>query len=466
MNKMAVMLLTLWLVGCAGSVQYHQPEIDPPPEFQASQVLQLLSRDKVEALPDSAWWQGYRDETLNQLLEQALRQHYPLQAASARLSALQAEWQQLQAEQGGQLQGAASARQQSQWQPTRRDAQSLSLEMDATLALDTSGREYYQRQMLHTRIEQQRAQLQQLLLQTSSQLVQDYLQLRYLQQGQQQLQTRRQLLQQQWQIYNGLLQAGLQPALALTDIRLEIARLEVEMAAQQQRLDQQRNQLATLSGQFEWPAKSLSPKYIPEYHWAMPELSPLTVLRTQPQVQQAEARLQQTVAQIGIARSAFYPQLELAASLQLGSNRLALPGSDTLIVGLIARLQQQLFDGGARQAAHKVAIAQAKAAMADYRHTLLQVNQQINDILQVLSASQQQLQAYRQQEQLYTQAEQQIQANVNAGLMNRLQLLDAQLQRVIITQQLQQQQTLQQQTIAQLFGMLAKNPATPEQHEK
>jgi len=123
--------------------------------------------------------------------------------------------------------------------------------------------------------------------------------------------------------------------------------------------------------------KAASEFSLPPAPWQMvvpdvPAGVPSTLLQRRPDIAAAERRVAAANAQIGVARSAYFPALNLTASFgyAAGSTAGLLNASNNLwSLGLSAA--QTLFDAGATQARVAGAQAQRDAAIAQYRQSVL-----------------------------------------------------------------------------------------------
>jgi len=118
---------------------------------------------------------------------------------------------------------------------------------------------------------------------------------------------------------------------------------------------------------------------------SLPALLPAELLERRPDIAAAERRVAQANANIGVARSAWFPKLTLSASggnsgLGLG-NWLASPYQ---VWALGAQLAASLYDGGLRQAQDQQALAAFNAAAAGYRQVVLNGFQEVEDNLAAL----------------------------------------------------------------------------------
>jgi NodT family efflux transporter outer membrane factor (OMF) lipoprotein len=157
------------------------------------------------------------------------------------------------------------------------------------------------------------------------------------------------------------------------DIDVGVARAQFEHA------------IATLTGQ---PASSFSQAFAP-LSLALPTLPvgvPSELLERRPDVAAAERRAASANEQIGIAISAYYPQLNITGTGGFESFR---PGNlfqgPSALWSLGGSATQLLFDAGRRHALTAEARAAYDAQVANYRETVLQSFQDVEDQLAALS---------------------------------------------------------------------------------
>jgi NodT family efflux transporter outer membrane factor (OMF) lipoprotein len=161
------------------------------------------------------------------------------------------------------------------------------------------------------------------------------------------------------------------------DIDLGVARAQYEHA------------IATLTGV---PAStfSLPPATTDFTPPAIPAGLPSELLQRRPDIAAAERRVAAANDQIGIAESAFFPDLVLSATGGLESssltNWLTAPAR---MWAIGPSMVGTLFDGGRRRAMTEKAKAQYDASAADYRQTVLTAFQEVEDNLASLRILQQ-----------------------------------------------------------------------------
>jgi multidrug efflux system outer membrane protein len=119
-------------------------------------------------------------------------------------------------------------------------------------------------------------------------------------------------------------------------------------------------------------------KYLP----AIPTGVPSDLLERRPDIGREERLMAAANAQIGVAKSAYYPSLQLAASAGLEStglgNLFSLPSS---LWAVGATLAQPLISGGRIRAGVDFATAGYQDSLAQYRQTVLVAFQEVEDAL-------------------------------------------------------------------------------------
>jgi NodT family efflux transporter outer membrane factor (OMF) lipoprotein len=118
---------------------------------------------------------------------------------------------------------------------------------------------------------------------------------------------------------------------------------------------------------------------------SVPVALPAQLLERRPDIAAAERRMAAANEQIGIAKAAYYPTLNLAAVAGLeGSSLLNWFNWPSRFWAVGASMSETLFDGGRRRATSDSAKAGYDASIANYRQTVLNSFQQVEDNLVVL----------------------------------------------------------------------------------
>jgi NodT family efflux transporter outer membrane factor (OMF) lipoprotein len=148
--------------------------------------------------------------------------------------------------------------------------------------------------------------------------------------------------------------------------------------------------VAVLIGQ--QPASfSLAPAALRSDVPTIPAGVPSTLLERRPDVAQAERKLAAANAQIGVAKTAYFPTLSLSGSDQYTNSTFAhLISVPNRVWSVGPQLAETLIDGGLRRAQVAQARAAYEANVAAYRQTVLAGFQQVEDEIVTLRVLEQQ----------------------------------------------------------------------------
>lgn len=392
----------LLLAGCMVGPRYHRPaapvppafkgaELTPPPELESGSWKQAQPSAPSEKL-ETNWWALYNDPKLDELEARVVTANQTLKAAYENY---QQSRQQIRIDRARLFPTVGV-------QPTGQDVR---LSQHRPLFFPNSPTNYtdttlnglaswepdlwgsVRRTVAASRAEAQAsaAEFANVQLSLQSELAIDYFQLRGLDAQQQILDSTVASFQQ----YLKLTQVRLKGGVASdTDVALAQTQLD-QTTAQASDIGVARAQyehaIATLTGT---PASSFSlpPAPLRVILPAVPVGLPSDLLERRPDVAEAERRADAANQQIGIAQAAFYPSLNLNGSAGFESSN---PG--TLIQGpsalwtLGASAAETLFDAGRRHAVKEQAIAGYEQTAANYRQTVLQSFQDVEDSLSALS---------------------------------------------------------------------------------
>lgn len=228
----------------------------------------------------------------------------------------------------------------------------------------------------------------------------------------------------------------------------------------QQQLAAAQNLLLSLVG--EMPAKLPEGRSL-DAQGITPDLVagiPGEVLLKRPDVLAAEQRLIAANANIGAARAAFLPSINLTGSFGTASRQLSGlfgPGSDAW--SFQPALTMPLFDAGRNSANLDVAEARKIIAVADYEKTIQQAFREVADLLNARDTLTVQLDA----QQANLRAQQQrlalVDARYQAGIASHLELLDAERDAYAAGQAELQARRAQLSAATQLYKALAGDTA-------
>jgi NodT family efflux transporter outer membrane factor (OMF) lipoprotein len=386
-QKGALLLLgVLWTAGCwSASPKYQRPSAPVPAAYKeltpknSEETVGWKIAQPQDAWIHGKWWEVFHDPELNALEEQVNVSNQNIAAAFASYLQARAVVRQARAQYFPTLSVAPNVSYQSPSGAAQTALNTIPLE--ASWAPDLSGR-------IHSTVAQNVAAAQvsaadlenQRLLQQAT-LAVDYYELR----GQDAMKL---LLDQTILDYRKALE--LTRVLYETGIDSEQAVAQAE--TQLESTEAQATNLAIARAQYEHAIAMLVGKpagnfSIPAAPWGsrppvIPFGVPAQLLERRPDIAAAERAMAQANAQVGVARSAYFPTLNLTAAGGLQSTSLlSLFSLPALFWSVGATLAQTIFDGGLRKATVDQYRAVYAQAVANYRQTVLVAFQQVEDNL-------------------------------------------------------------------------------------
>jgi len=172
---------------------------------------------------------------------------------------------------------------------------------------------------------------------------------------------------------------------------------------------------------------------LPAAEWTMtvPEVPtelPSTLLERRPDIAAAERQVAAANAQIGIARSAYYPNFGLSGGINTSASRVGdLFNASNTLWSLGLSVAQVVFDGGAIGASVDAAKAGHEASVARYRQTVLAAFQSVEDQLTAGGSLAQQEELRRQSSLAADRTEQQFLNRYRAGTIDYTSVVVAQV---------------------------------------
>jgi NodT family efflux transporter outer membrane factor (OMF) lipoprotein len=194
------------------------------------------------------------------------------------------------------------------------------------------------------------------------------------------------------------------------------------------------------------------------YSVTVPEVPvgvPATLLQRRPDIAGAERRVLAANEQIGIARSAYFPNIGLSASLGTSSSKvgdLFNVSNAAWSFGLSAA--QTLFDAGATRARVQGARAAHEEAVARYRQTVLTAFADVEDQLAATRILGQQQELQREASEAADKVEQQVLTRYTAGQVSYSEVVQAQVTALNARRTLVQTQSDRQTTAVALIQAL------------
>ena len=399
--------LAAMLAGCAAGPDFVRPSAVTGPGYAAQAFAPETASSPVSGgeaqslvsgreVPDD-WWTALHSPTLDALVHQALAASPTIEAAQAALAAARATARAQQGLSLPSLQAGYNGTQTNQSTDPSQPANTVrytlhTAQLTVGYVPDVFGGNARQVESLQAQAEVQQFQLQAarvtLAANIAAAAIQDA------------------LLREQMRVVQQMIDAGL----ASVDLarrqqragqvsRLDLALQESALAQNQlllpplrKQFEQNRDQLRALAGttpDAEVPAFTLAELQLPR---ELPLSLPAQVIRQRPDVRAAEAQLHAATAQIGVARAARLPQINLSANAGLSAAQIAQLASGGFF-GVAGTVAMSLFDGGTLAHREQATRDTATQAQAQYRQAVLTALQNVADTLHALYQDAEALQA-------------------------------------------------------------------------
>lgn len=392
------------LSGCTVGPKYERPSVETPAAFKEAAPTEIKGTETWKpAQPNDAasrgkWWEKYNDTELNALEEKADTSNQDIAAAAANFMAARALVRQARSQyfptvstnpsimnsrpspgQFGGLQAGSSSGSGTGF--TVKSYTDYSLPFDASWEPDLWGRVRSGVKANVYAAQASAADLENMRLSVQAELAADYFQLRAQDSLKEVFDATVAAYQDSLDMNQSLYRAGLgnDEAVAQAEAQLKAAK------AQDTNLGilraQYEHAIAVLTGQ---PPSTFSipPHPLQSGPPAIPAGIPADLLERRPDIAAAERSVAQANAQIGVAKTAYFPQVLLSATAGFGNssfmNWLIWP-SRFWSVGPSAA--ETIFDAGLRRATVDQYRATYDQTVANYRQTVLTAFQQVEDNL-------------------------------------------------------------------------------------
>ncbi|POA27911.1 MULTISPECIES: efflux transporter outer membrane subunit [unclassified Pseudomonas] len=385
---LSLSLSVLMLSACAIGPDYQRPTVAEPAQYkQADGWRQATPSD---SLARGAWWELYGDQQLNGLVEK-------LNSANQTVAQSEAQYRQAQA----LVRSARGA-----FFPTvdlsagkTRSSQGTGSSSSSLSSTNSGIRDTYNTQLgvsweadvwgkLRRGLEADKASAQAsfadlaaMRLSQQSELVQNYLQLRVIDQQKRLLQATVENYQRSLQMTENQYRAGVSGKDAVAQAQTQLKSTQADMVDLIWQRAQFENAIAVLIG---LPPAGFNLAETPNIP-ALPQVPlslPSQLLERRPDIASAERSVIAANANIGVAKAAYYPDLTLSMSggysSSTYSNLISLPNR---FWSVGPKLAMTLFDGGQRSAEVDRTEAAYDQTVAKYRQTVLDGFREVENYL-------------------------------------------------------------------------------------
>jgi len=385
--------LVFFLGGCAVGPNYHRPDVAVAPTWKEQPPWRAA--EPKDSIPKGDWWTTFADSELNQYEAQALKANQTIEIARYQLGQARASARTTQSGLFPHLSAGVSAQraQSSAGRPTvtgiplaaPTTQNDFSIPFNLTWEADVFGGIRRSVESANASYQASAASLENVRLVITSELAVDYFTLRELDAEiavvDSSVEYQAKSLQLVQNRHAGGIASGLD--VAQQETLLNSTRTQATLLRRQRA--QFEHAIAALVGvsasSFSVPVKPLA--LAPP---AVPIGVPSDVLERRPDIAQSERLMAAQNAQIGVAKSAFYPGINISAGGGFESGDIAkIVSASTGFWALGANVAETVLSGGRRRAQVDFARSGYGASVANYRQTVLNAFQEVEDSLSGLS---------------------------------------------------------------------------------
>jgi NodT family efflux transporter outer membrane factor (OMF) lipoprotein len=395
------------LAGCAVGPNYHRPPAADPQRFKEAEGWKPA--EPREAASGSDWWSIYGDATLDELEKQ-------IDISNQTLKASEAAWRQATAlvsqaraglfptiaatanatRSGGPGGRATAATTGGTVQPLKHPVNEFELLGTASWDLDIWGRIRRTIESDVASAQASEADLAAARLSAQATLASDYIQLRVADEQQQLLARTVEGYRRALEITQNQYHVGVVARADVITAQTQLEGAQSQLIAVGITRATLEHAIAVLTGKA--PADfSLPPATLAATVPVVPAGLPSSLLERRPDVAAAERRMAAANAQIGVAISAYFPDLTLSGQYGFANtvaSGLVHAANNFWSVG--GALNETVLDFGVRPAQVRQARAAYDETVANYRQTVLTAFQQVEDELSTLRILEQQVEVQRQ----------------------------------------------------------------------
>ena len=390
--------------GCTVGPKYQRATAPVPAKWDVTEPWRESA--PKDGVAKGEWWGVFRDDDLSVLEKQALDANQTIKVAAARLEQARAsaavqiatQFPTLATSPGVQRQRLSGNRPANSNFPVKSPVSQTNvvLPFAAGYEVDLFGRRRRNIEAAQASYQASAADLENVWLVIAAELAGDYFTLRQIDTELGILNRTVETLQKALQLVDSRHKGGLASGLdvAQEETLLNATRTQAILLQQQRK-------------QFEDAIAVLVGKPAPDFHIARKELNaeppaldaglPSDLLERRPDVAEAERQMAVANAQIGIARAAYYPSLNLFGTGGWQAADIAkLMNVQSTFWAVGANVAESIFSGGSRRAQVQFAKAGYDASVASYRETVLNAFREVQDDVTGLSVLDQAKQSQQQ----------------------------------------------------------------------
>ncbi len=370
------------LAGCAVGPDYARPTTDAPAQWR-------IDYPKAADVANTKWWEQFGDPVLNRLIEEALRENRDLRVAAARvdqfIGALTTTRSQFYPQVGYSLDASRnrSSRVGSPPIPAPADPYTTLYQgvLSAQWQIDLFGRVRRQNEAAQAQVYATEQGRRGVVLSVVTSVAASYINLRALDRQLEIARATATNYAETKKIFDLRFKGGVVSQVEVAQVESQYQQALAAIPALEQQIAAQENLISILLGRNPGPierGKAIDELVAP----AIPGDLPSTLLERRPDILQAEQNLVAANANIGVARSLYYPTLSLTGVLGSVSTALGdFLSSAATAWSVAAGLAGPVFTFGAIEGQVQTAEGAQREALAFYQQAILGAFRETNDAL-------------------------------------------------------------------------------------
>ena len=390
-----------------------------------------------DALAKGQWWTVFHDDDLNALVQESLQSNQTIKISVARLEqarALAAIQVSTQFPQFGTAPSAQRQRLSGNRPPNSNfnlispvSQNNYTLPFTVSYEVDLFGRRRRSIEAAEASYQANAADLENVRLLITAEVAGDYFTLRQIDTQMKFLSGTVDSLMRGLDLVNSRYKGGVASGLDVAQEETLLHTAQTQLTLQNQQRKQVEDAIAVLVG------KSAPDFHLPPHELQNTEPPPLNaglpsdLLERRPDIAEAERQMAVANAQIGIAKAAYYPSLNLFGTGGWQASDIAkLANVQSTFWAVGANIAESIFTGGARRAQVQFSQANYDATVSNYRGTVLEAFREVQDSLTGLTVLDQ---AYQSQQQAVDASRRSLDISTNrykGGLVSYLDVVAAQ----------------------------------------
>lgn len=372
-------LLGLSATGCSLVPEFQRPEMELAPRYIEESALE-------DSFANLAWWNVFKDPTLQDVIRLALAENRDIKLAAARMEEVRAILGFTRADQFPRVMGSGAG---SRFDPSDQKNENANgprnnfrIGADLSFEIDFWGRLSGATEAARAELLASQEAYRFVTISLISQVASTYFTIS-------DLDTRLAIAKRTFENRagaTGVIQArfdkGEVAEIDLNQAQIEEADAAITAAATERELRTAQNALRVLLGNSSYSIPRPAPLMTDDLPASIPAVFPAELLNRRPDLLSAEASAKSKVALIGVAKAERLPIFSLLGAIGFGSNKSHdLLTKNALMWNIGGQFIGPIIDFGKAKSKVEIAEAQAKQALLTYEQTVLQAVQEVEDAL-------------------------------------------------------------------------------------